>query len=440
MSHATTARWTNWSRTATSTPREVLSPGAPDQVQAAVLAAVESGSTLKMIGSGHSFTEIATTGGTMLRPDEMRGVLALDEEAMTVTAAAGTQLKVLNATLAEMGLSLHNMGDIAEQTLAGAVSTGTHGSGGVVAAGLAPQLAGFSMVTGTGEHLSANATENADIFEVGRVGLGALGILTSLTFKVEPAFLLQANEQPMTWSALVDGFDELIAENHHVDAHWFPHTDSVLFKGNNRLSADLSEAEPQGRFRAWMDEVFLSNTVFGVTNRLANRVPSVTPTLNGVAGKLLGAKTYSDLAHKVFVSPRTVRFKEMEYALPYEAGMAALREVRALVDRSEWRISFPVEVRTARADDVPMSTGYGRDSVYLAFHVHVDADHTGYFAGVEEIMKAHGGRPHWGKMNTRTAEDLAPVYPRFDDFLAMRDRLDPHRVFANDYLRRVLGD
>src|SRR3954451_389083 len=135
-----------------------------------------------MVGTGHSFTGIGAPEDAMLRPDLMRGILAVDREAMTVTAYAGTQLKMLNAECERLGLSLHNMGDIAEQTLAGATSTGTHGTGGVTA-GLAAQLAGLQLVTGTGEVLDATREQNADVFEVARVGLGALGILTSITFE-----------------------------------------------------------------------------------------------------------------------------------------------------------------------------------------------------------------------------------------------------------------
>ncbi len=436
--HAVPA-WTNWAGTERAAPSLVESPQTAAEVAAAITRAREAGSTVKMMGSGHSFTGISAPEGTMLQADQMRGVLAFDETAMTVTAAAGTHLKTLNLTLEQMGLSLHNMGDIAEQTLAGAVSTGTHGSGGTVA-GLAAQLAGFQLVTGTGEVLNATASENPEVFALARVGLGALGILTQVTFKVEPAFLLQAEERPMSWAELIGDFEALTRENHHVDAHWFPHTDAVLYKANNRLAADLADAEPLAAWKAWVDDKFLSNTVFGWTNHAINRFPSTAPHINALAGRALSARSYSDVAHRVFVSTRTVRFKEMEYALPREASMAALQEVRALIDASPWRIGFPVEVRTAPADDVALSTAYGRETTYLAFHVHHQADHTDYFREVEAVMRAHDGRPHWAKMNTRTREDLAPTYPRFEEFVALRDRLDPDRVFANTYLRRVLGD
>jgi FAD-linked oxidoreductase len=435
-------QWQNWSGLESSEPRDVLSPASPDAVVAAVTAARDAGSTVKMVGTGHSFTGIATPGDLMLRPDRLTGIVAVDRDAMTVTAYAGTPLKVLNAELERLGLSLHNMGDIAEQTLAGAVSTGTHGTGGV-AAGLAAQLAGFQLVTGTGQVLDASPHSHPDLFELGRIGLGALGILTMLTFEVEPLFLLQAHEQPMSWDEALGSFDTMVDESHHCDMYWFPHTDRMLTKRNTRLDADVSESDPVGRVRGWVDDQLLSNTVFGALTSVANHAPRVIPRMNQVSARALSARTYSDVAHRVFTSTRRVVFREMEYAVPRAAGLEALREARRVVDASDWRISFPVEIRVAPADDVALSTAYERDSFYLAFHTHHRSDwrtHTAYVEAMEAIMRAHDGRPHWGKLHTRTAADLAPAYPRFGDFLALRDRLDPDRLFGNDYLRRVLGD
>ena len=427
--------WRNWSGLVSARPAEVYAPRTTDDVVAAVRAARNAGTSVKMIGTGHSFTAIAAPEHTMLLPTHLTGILAVDREAMTVTAGAGTPLHVLNHELERLGLSLHNMGDIAEQTLAGAVSTGTHGSGGRTAS-LSAQLAGLELVTGTGEVLTASRTENADIFDIARIGLGALGVMTTLTFHVEPLFTLRAHEQPMSWSEAAASLLDLADAHDHLDAYWFPHTDRMLVKTNDRVTG---AAEPLPRWRAWLDDELVSNRLFDVTNRLAHRIPALTPAVNGVAARLLSERSFSDSAHRVFTTERKVRFKEMEYAVPREAGMAALREARRVIDASDWQISFPVEIRVTPADDIPLSTGCGRDSVYLAFHTYAAADHVPYFLAIEQIMCAHGGRPHWGKIHTRTADALAPSYPRFGEFLALRDRLDPDRVFDNAYLRRVLG-
>ncbi|MDZ5661958.1 D-arabinono-1,4-lactone oxidase [Nocardioides sp. S-58] len=430
--------WRNWSGLEEAVPRHVETPRSVEDVVDVVRRTREAGRTVKMTGTGHSFTAIAAPEHTLLRPDGLTGVLTVDREAMTVTARAGTPLKDLNLALERLGLSLHNMGDIAEQTLAGATSTGTHGTGGV-AAGLAAQLAGLELVTGTGEVVRASAQENPDVLEVARVGLGALGILTSLTFHVEPLFVVEAHEEPMTWDRGLASYDEMVAASHHVDLYWFPHTDRLMVKQNVRTDLDPGEQEPPSRLAAWWEDELVSNSVFGGLCRVGSRVPPLVPRINRVAGRALSERRYSDLAHRVFVSPRRVRFREMEYAVPREVGLDVLRECRRVIDASDWRIAFPVEVRTAPADDVPLSTAHGRDTLYLAFHVPQDTDHTAYFGGLEPILREAGGRPHWGKVHTRTAADLAPAYDRFDDFLTLRDRLDPDRVFANDHLRRVLG-
>ncbi len=434
----TSGSWRNWSGLESAHGLRLVTPEGGADVVEEVRRARGLGRTVKTAGTGHSFTAIARPEHTLLLPDALVGVTTVDREAMTVTALAGTPLKVLNAELERLGLSLHNMGDIAEQTLAGAIATGTHGTGGR-AAGLAAQVVGLELVDGTGALLRASATENADVLEMARLGLGALGVLVSVTFAVEPLFLLEATEEPMSWDQGLARFDELAASYDHVDMYWFPHTDRLLTKRNKRLGTDLSAAAPLPRWRAWLDDDLLSNSVFGAQTAVLNHAPRAIPRANRVAARLLGPRTYSDVAHRVFTTERRVRFREMEYAVPRAIGLDALRQCRRVLDASGLTVSFPVEIRVAPSDDVPLSTAYGRDTLYLAFHTHHRTDHAHYFALMESVLKGYDGRPHWGKLHTRQADGLAPLYPRFDDFIAMRDRRDPDRVFGNAHLRRVLG-
>lgn len=429
--------WHNWCGLETARPTAVQAPRDVDEVVAAVRAARADGTTAKMVGTGHSFTAIAAPEHVMLRPQRLSGIVSVDSAALTVTAWAGTPLRVFNHELEGLGLSLHNMGDIAEQTLAGAVSTGTHGSGGRTA-GIAAQLAALELVTGTGEVLRASPNENPDVFDAARVGLGALGVLTTLTFRVEPMFGLRAHERPISWDEGTATLLDLADHHDHVDAYWFPHTDRMLMKLNDRLP-DPGEVRPLPRWRGMLEDELLANCLFGGINRLGGSIPRAVPMLNRLSARTLTERSYSDLAHRVFTSPRRVRFKELEYTVPLEAGVAALTEARRAVEASDWRISFPVEIRTARAEDAWLSPAYGRDSMHLSFHTWVGVDHVPYFRAVERILRDHGGRPHWGKLHSRTVDDLAPDYPRFGDFLAVRDRLDPDRVFDNAHLRRVLG-
>jgi FAD-linked oxidoreductase len=429
-------QWSNWAGLSTGHAAREVTPHDTGEVVDAVLAAREDGLRVKMPGTGHSFTDIALTDGVLLRPGGLRGITGVDRDAMTVTALAGTPLHELNAGLTKLGLTLHNMGDIDQQTVAGAISTGTHGTGGRWAS-LSAQVAGLELVTGDGTVVTATAEENPEVLDVARVGLGALGVLTSVTFRVEPVFTLHALERPSTFDEAIGDFDRLAEENDHFELYWFPHTERVLTKQDNRTD---DEPAPLGRFKGWFDDELLANRVFGLVNRVGNRRPALIPRLNRLAAGALSERSFSDVPHRVFTSPRRVVFREMEYALPREAGLHALRDVKALIERSDWRISFPVEVRVGPADDVPLSSSSGRDTIWLAFHVNQRTDHTGYFTAVEQVLMGYDGRPHWGKLHTRSADDLAPAYPRWHEFQALRDRLDPDRVLANDYLARVLGD
>ncbi|MGD9483942.1 D-arabinono-1,4-lactone oxidase [Streptomyces sp. TRM70308] len=427
--------WRNWAGCAVARPQRTVTPSTTEALAAHVRRAAEDGLTVKAVGSGHSFTAVAATGGLLVRPERLSGVRTIDRAAGTVTVAAGTRLRQLNEVLAGAGLSLTNMGDIMEQTVSGAVSTGTHGTG-RDSASLAAQIAGLEMVLADGTVLRCSPTENSDVFAAARIGLGALGVITELTFRVEPLFLLHAREEPMPFDRVVAEFDALAARNEHFEFYWFPHTGNCNTKRNNRVQGP---ARPLPRVRGWVDDELLSNGVFQAACSLGKAVPATVPHLARAASRALSARSYTDIPYKVFTSPRRVRFVEMEYALPVEAAMPALRELRAMVERSPLRIGFPVEVRTAPADDIPLSTASGRDTAYLAMHVYRGTPHAAYFAAAERIMTAHGGRPHWGKLHRRDAGYLAGVYPRFAEFTALRDRLDPDRLFGNDYLRRVLG-
>jgi L-gulono-1,4-lactone dehydrogenase len=429
----TTMTWRNWAGNQSATPARVLTPVAPEDVAEAVTEAGREGLPVRMAGSGHSFTPVALTDGVLLLPGGLRAIRATDPGAGLVTVEAGCRLATLNAHLHAHGLALANMGDIDAQTVAGAIQTGTHGTGRDVG-GIAAQVAGLEMVLADGTITRCGPGD--PLFDAARVGLGALGVLTAVTFRVVPSFLLTAREEPMRWDEVTARLDELASENEHFEFYWFPHTDGCLTKRNNRSEGP---ARPLPPWRYRLDDEFLSNTVFGMTCRLGHRFPGAIPAVNKAASRALGARGYTDAAYRVFTSPRRVRFKEQEYAVPREALASVLAEVRAEFGRRDWRVSFPIEVRVTPADGVWLSTAYQRDTAYLAFHVYHRSPHEDYFSGVEAVMTAAGGRPHWGKMHTRDAAYLRDAYPRFGDFLALRDKLDPGRRFANAYSRQVLG-
>ncbi|MGW9397572.1 D-arabinono-1,4-lactone oxidase [Streptomyces sp. NPDC055642] len=427
--------WRNWGGTVAARPAREVTPASVDELTAAVRRAAEDGLPVKPVGSGHSFTSIAATDGVLIRPHLLTGIRDIDRTAGTATAEAGTPLKRLNVALAREGLSLTNMGDIMEQTVSGAISTGTHGTG-RDSASIAAQIRGLELVTADGSVLTCSEKENPDVFAAARIGLGALGVVTAVTFAVEPVFLLTAREEPMPFDRVCSEFDQLHAENEHFEFYWFPHTGNTNTKRNNR-SAGPERPVPQ--VKGWFEDEFLSNGVFQVANWVGRAAPGTIPAIARISSKALSARTYTDIPYKVFTSPRRVRFVEMEYAVPREALVETLRELKAMIDRSPLRVSFPVEVRTAPADDITLSTASGRDTAYIAVHMFKGTPYQGYFTAAERIFTAHEGRPHWGKIHTRDAGYFSRVYPRFEEFTALRDRLDPERRFRNDYLRRVLG-
>ncbi|MEU0004635.1 D-arabinono-1,4-lactone oxidase [Streptomyces sp. NPDC006314] len=438
MSSTASARngtWRNWGGNIAARPARQVAPASVEELAAVVRRAREDGLKVKAVGTGHSFTSIAATDGVLIRPQLLTGIRGIDRESMTVTVEAGTPLKRLNAALAREGLSLTNMGDIMEQTVAGATSTGTHGTG-RESGSIAAQIKGLELVTADGSVLTCSEKENPEVFAAARIGLGALGIVTAITFGVEPLFLLAAREEAMPFERVLAEFDQLWAENEHFEFYWFPHTGSTNTKRNNRSAGP---EQPVGRLAGWIEDEFLSNGVFQAAQWAGRAVPAAVPAIARISSKALSARRYTDIPYKVFTSPRRVRFVEMEYAVPRAALVETLRELKTMVDRSGLRVSFPVEVRTAPADDITLSTASGRDSAYIAVHMFRGTPYQAYFTAAERIFTAHEGRPHWGKVHTRNAEYFDRVYPRFGEFTALRDRLDPERLFQNDYLRRVLG-
>jgi L-gulonolactone oxidase len=335
----------------------------------------------------------------------------------------------LNAVLDEHGLAMPNLGDIDVQTISGALATGTHGTGARLGC-LSTFVAGVVLVSGTGE-VVRDAPAAAAL-----VNIGALGVITEITLRCVPAFTLRADERPMRLDAVLSDFDEFAGDNEHFEFYWFPYTERVLTKRNNRVEvAD----RPLSRLRGWLDDEFLANSVFGKLCLLGRAAPRLVPAISALSARALSPRVYTAPSHQVFCSPRRVRFVEMEYGLPREALPEAFAGLRRVIDRLPFRVVFPVEVRVSAADDIWLSHGYGRDSAYIAIHQYVGMPYEEYFREFERVCVPLGGRPHWGKMHYRDASSLAQAYPRFADFLAVRDKLDPERTFANEYTEQVLG-
>jgi FAD-linked oxidoreductase len=413
--------------------------------------AVASGDTIRVVGAGHSFTPAAATNGVQVsldRLDQLEIIAPIpgtDGECL-VTVGAGIRLHALNELLAEHGLAMPNLGDIDQQSLAGALSTGTHGTGAALP-GLAAQVHGMRILLASGSVIEVSQDQHPEVFQAARVSVGALGILLAVTIRCVPAFLLRARETPMQFDEVMESLDEFADTNDHFEFFWFPGTQGTLTKFNNRVpegtptTVDSLNPAAAAAYsaRSWLDDELLSNGLFQFTNSLSARIPQLTGPLNVVASKALSPREYVAPSHEVFVSPRRVRFIEMEYAVPRAALSDVLQELTTVANRRDLAIQFPVEVRFAAADDVWLSTAHERDCAYIAVHQYQHSPYREYFDAAEAIFRAAGGRPHWGKMHSLTRTELTDLYPRFEAFCTIREKLDPRGLFANFYTNQVFG-
>lgn len=429
--------WRNWSGLESVTPARIVAPSGANETAGAVLDAVRDGLGVKAVGAGHSFTGAAVAPGVQIDMSAVKGLISYDPGSRHVTVGAGTHLYELPPLLSRLGLAMENLGDVDRQTVAGAMSTGTHGTG-TGFKSLAAQAVAMTVAMADGSLRRFSRNRDPSYWPAVALAVGGIGVLVDVTIQCVPAFKLHAVEEPAPLEGVLDSFVQRCEEADHFEFYWFPHTASVSTKTNTRISG-ASPSAPLGRADRWLNDEFVSNTVYELTCRIGKTVPAAVPRINRMAGRLLGSRNFIDDSAAVFTTPRRVRFREMEYALPRAAVPEAVRRIGRLIEEKGWRISFPIEVRTAAADGLWLSTAYERDTGYIAVHRYAGEDHREYFAAVEDIFRDYDGRPHWAKLHTRTAEDFRTLYPRFDEFLAVRDELDPDRVFTNPYLRTIFG-
>jgi L-gulono-1,4-lactone dehydrogenase len=388
-----------------------------------------------VIGAGHSFTPAAMTSGVLLSLDRMRSVRHVDASRGRVTVDAGITLRALADDLDSVGLAMPNLGDINVQSLAGAISTATHGTGRVLG-NLATTVVGMELVDGTGEVVCCDEEHDPELLRVARVGVGALGVVTALTLQCVPAFNLHARETIEQLDDVLSDIDAFTRSADHAEFYWMPGDGRCQVKRNLRTDRP---ARPQSRLAYVRDKYLAENVGFGLACRVGRRFPSLAPAIAKVVAAALSERDLVDRSDRIFASPRHVRFVEMEYGVPLADLGEVVDRVRHLTRTLSFPVLFPIEVRVSAADDIALSTGFGRESGWVAVHQYRGAPYEAYFHGVEAIMDAFGGRPHWGKLHFQTATTLRSRYPEWDAFARQRARLDPEGMFRNDYLDRVLG-
>jgi L-gulono-1,4-lactone dehydrogenase len=426
--------WRNWTGDQACRPVELVRPRNREELVEAVARAAAADRKVSIAGSGHSFTETALSDGTMIDAGALSGVIDADPGSGRVKVAGGTILADLSEELVRLGLAMENLGDIDRQTIAGAISTGTHGTGAKLR-NISAQVEAIDLVLADGSVRELTGAE-ADLLRAARVGIGALGAIAAVTLRCVPAFVLHRVDRPAPREEVFAAFDERAATHDHFELFTFPYADSALVLERNRSEVP---PRPRGRSAAFLNDVVLENWALEAIAATGKRFPRWIPALSRLAARLASGSRVTDRSDRIFANERRVRFTEMEYALPREHGPEAARGVIEWVRSNRYPVFFPIEMRVSAGDDALLSPAHGRDTAYVAVHQYRGMEWRPYFEAVEAIMDEYGGRPHWGKRHFQTAATLAPRYPAWARFQAARDELDPKRVFSNEYAERVLG-
>lgn len=416
--------WRNWSGSVAAAPVEIAAP--PTEEELARL--VSAHSRVRAAGAGHSFMPLCETDGLLLRLDRMEGEIRMAEDGQSAWVPAGWSLAGLTEALWRHGCSLANQGDVNPQSLAGALATGTHGTGAGLGC-LSTIARGFRLMLADGSVVSCNRTDNAELFEAQRLSLGLLGIALEIEIDLVPGYHLTETIRAVPFDELVESWDELAACHRHVEFWLFPYSDKAILK---TLDA-CDPCPPPGR------DTDMGEAIFKASCAIARRMPVLIPPMQRLMMRLFAHSQRRGPAYAVFPSERTTRFEEMEYELPRENGMTALQAVVERIRERGLPVTFPFEYRLVAGDDIWLSPFHAGPCAAISMHQYAGMEWRAVFAEAEPIFRAHGGRPHWAKRHTLGRRDLAELYPRLGDFLAVRERVDPAAKFTNDALAAMLG-
>lgn len=421
------SEWRNWSGHQSALPCRLEQPGDPESLHEAVAEARR----LRVVGAGHSFTPLVPTDGTLINLDCMAGVHEVDVRARTAWVGGGSRLRDLSPAFHEQGLAFNNLGDIDAQSLAGAVATATHGTGRNLPC-LAADITGVRLLTAAGEDLTITQEEDSDRLRAAQVSLGALGVIHGLRVALRPSFRLHRR----TWA---EPLGSIIAD---AAARWERHRNFeffyIPFSGWGMCIAhDETAAAPTERAPSTDDEDLMK------AKRLRDLTRWCTPLRRAILSRVVRGVTPEDVvgdSWRLLASERNVRFNEMEYHLPPENALDALREVIEVVERERRDVFFPIEVRQTAGDDAWLSPFNGGRRISIAMHTHAPDEDEWLFRRVEPIFRRAGGRPHWGKLHSLGAPELAELYPNFERFLTLRRELDPNNKLVNAHTARLWGE
>ncbi|MEK4342971.1 D-arabinono-1,4-lactone oxidase [Brevibacillus sp. FSL L8-0710] len=426
--------WRNWAGNVQSRPDQIVFPGSIADVVAIVKQCAGQGLRIRVVGSGHSFTGLVQTDECLLSLDRLQGLASVDTEKGVAEVWAGTKLKALGELLHSHGLSQENLGDINAQSIAGAVSTGTHGTG-IRFGSLSTQVVGLTIVTAAGEVVDCSAESHPSLFPALQVSLGLLGVIVKVRLRVIPKLQLRYESMRLPVETCLDHLDKWTAENRHFEFFLFPYSQLVQAKRMNET------ADPPSPYLRWnhFKQLILENGFFWLLSESCRLFPPLCPSASQLSAKAVPSVSGTGLSHRLFATPRLVRFHEMEYSVPADRMKEVIEEIQTAIERHRFAVHFPIECRYVKKDDIWLSPAYERDSAYIAVHMYKGMPYQAYFSCVEEIFWKYGGRPHWGKMHRMDTAGLHKAFPRLKDFLAVREEWDPQARFANDYLSHLLG-
>ncbi len=433
---STAIRCRNWSGSARFTPRKIFAPSSEQEILAVIARARSELATLRVVGGGHSFSPLVATNDLLMTLDGYQGLVSADPQSGLVTLRGGTRLWQIADLLRPYGLALAVMGDIDRQSIAGAIQTGTHGTGAEFT-GFAGTVRGIRIALSDGSVVDASAERERDLFEAARLGLGAIGVILEVTLQCVSAYRLHLVESTEDIDATAASFIEDAARIDHHEFFWFPGTPRATVRSTRRVGQGTERMRQHPWIEGFQREV-LGNGVFGAMCQAAAVLPPLRGPVAHIASHALTGAPMIDDSPRVYAAPRRVRFHESEWAIPagrFEEAFAALRR---RFEQEQVRVTFPLEVRRVSADDVWMSTAYERESVYIAAHCHHWEDPGPYLLLVQRTLEAFEARPHWGKMHWLGRRELEKLYPRFGDFTAVREQADPDGMLLTPYLRHLL--
>ncbi len=428
-------QWKNWGGNVAFQARKLRFPKSEEKIQSIVRKAGAKSRNVRVCGSGHSWTDLCKTDGDLISLDKMQGVISVDKEKMHAEVWAGTKIKALTEELHKFGMAMENLGDIDVQSIAGAIGTGTHGTG-MAFGNLSTQIAAITFVNGKGELINCSEEENREIFKAAQISMGALGIITRVTIKCLKAYKLELVEQKENAFDCLVNLEEYNANNRNFEFYWFPYTEVVQTKFSNITEQPI---EDNSMVNYVFNDIILENGVLDAFSRVTKYVPNSSKTVAKISGAVISAGKKRNWSHRVYATARLVKFMEMEYNIPIENFRDCFMEIKELFEKRQYNIHFPTENRFVKGDDIYLSPAYERDSAYIAAHVYQGKAYRRYFDDLESIYKNHDGRPHWGKMHFRTAEDFMDLYPKWFEFLDIREMMDPDGVFLSPYLKALFG-